>query len=790
MFSRSPFPRVVQSPVGHLADANIVPRYPIEQARWIWLPEHRGERPALARCELEFEASDELSTVLHVSADERFMLWLDGELLARGPDLSDPGHWAFASYAITLKPGRHRLEALVWWFGEAAPFNQMHLRPGFILAAEDRPDLATGHGPWRIAEIPGVTLGQGMPDTFQLIGPSLRLDAHLWFAPPQWLTPRAMPMPSMGWGTKNSSHRLHPTPLPEQRWSPRKLGRARAARPLGDPDAPWSSGSDPAVLAAWQLLGNGETALTCQPGEGWEVLFDFEDYVCAHPFITWSGEGSELVWDWAESLYVRPTAAGNHGGAKGNRDEIDGKFFRGFGDTFMAAAETREQFNPVWRAGRYIRLRLRAGPRGAHLAALAVAETRYDAPQQLEITTPDPALQAALPIMIRSLEIGHHEVFCDTPFYEQLMYTGDTHVRLLNEYISNHDIAAARHAITLFDWSRGECGWVAGRYPSRFFQIIPVYSLSWIFMVRDYAWWRDDPPTVRAALPGMRATLDLWLEHLPVDGLVGHLPGWNYLDSAAGWKQGVPPGLESGGSTSVNLLLLLALRNAAELERIHGETTRAALWTEKADALGHTLLAQRWDAQAGLWNETAHGEPSEHAQALAALADATPAADLERNLEAWQRELPRLPRANLYFSFFVFAAFAKAGRTDLLLARLDFWRNLPARGFFTTPEHEHDDCRSDSHAWSAHPLYHLVAGVAGIQPDAPAFGRVLIAPRPAHWPSLRVRCCHPRGFLEVDLTFDGDALGGFVELPAGVTGRLLWRDREIPLPSGRLTLPA
>jgi hypothetical protein len=43
---------------------------------------------------------------------------------------------------------------------------------------------------------------------------------------------------------------------------------------------------------------------------------------------------------------------------------------------------------------------------------------------------------------------------------------------------------------------------------------------------------------------------------------------------------------------------------------------------------------------------------------------------------------------------------------------------------------------------------------------------------------------HPRGFVEVDLRRDGEALEGTVTLPHGVSGAFCWRGNERPLDPG------
>ena len=63
--------------------------------------------------------------------------------------------------------------------------------------------------------------------------------------------------------------------------------------------------------------------------------------------------------------------------------------------------------------------------------------------------------------------------------------------------------------------------------------------------------------------------------------------------------------------------------------------------------------------------------------------------------------------------------------------RLEPWRGMLAMGLTTVPETP-EPTRSDSHAWSAHPNYGLLATVLGVRPAEPGFRSVRIAPH--HYP--------------------------------------------------------
>ena len=85
--------------------------------------------------------------------------------------------------------------------------------------------------------------------------------------------------------------------------------------------------------------------------------------------------------------------------------------------------------------------------------------------------------------------------------------------------------------------------------------------------------------------------------------------------------------------------------------------------------------------------------------------------------------------ASYYFRFYLARALDHAGLADEYLQSLDPWRKLLPMHFSTWPEVP-GDTRSDSHAWSAHPIYDMLTLVAGIEPASPGFASVRIAAAP------------------------------------------------------------
>jgi hypothetical protein len=107
----------------------------------------------------------------------------------------------------------------------------------------------------------------------------------------------------------------------------------------------------------------------------------------------------------------------------------------------------------------------------------------------------------------------------------------------------------------------------------------------------------------------------------------------------------------------------------------------------------------------------------------------------------------------------------------LFLKRLDLWRDYVKKGLATTQEapdsgkNGQKESRSDCHAWGAHPIWFMQTGLAGIKSAAPFFKKVRVAPCPGGLKELKASHPHPKGWIEVDLKFDGDKASGTINTP-------------------------
>jgi hypothetical protein len=124
---------------------------------------------------------------------------------------------------------------------------------------------------------------------------------------------------------------------------------------------------------------------------------------------------------------------------------------------------------------------------------------------------------------------------------------------------------------------------------------------------------------------------------------------------------------------------------------------------------------------------------------------------------------------------------------DRYLDSIGPWRTLLPLHFSTWPEIP-GETRSDSHAWTSHPIYDLLSVVAGIEPASPGFATVRIAPHLGALPSLTASFPHPAGVIRVQYTRVNAGLKAVVLLPDKLTGNFEFGDKTWPLKPGENTI--
>jgi alpha-L-rhamnosidase len=753
-----------------------------KDASWITHPGITGDEYGVYhfRQTLELEEKPQHLNV-HVSADNRYRLYVNGVSVIAGPQRSDVMHWRYEEIDLApfLREGNNVIAAVVWHWGEHKPVAQHSFRSGFLIrgASADEALIDTGTSAWKsyankaYAALP-VTREQVGGYYASPPGESMDANAYPWgwqqsdFDDAAWPIAEIIrvvrdrgtfPFNAGGW-------QLVPRTIPAMDEHPVRFESVR--RTAG-------------VKTDGKFLQNNG-ALVVPANTTATVLLDQAHLTNAYFRMTTSrGAGSEVTVTFAEALK-------DENGIKGHRDEIDGKTISGIVDRFKVDGGKNREFQTLWfRTYRYVELNIRTGDEPLEINDVSGLYTAYPYELNAKFGSDLPWLKDMWAINWRVLRLCAWETYFDTPYYEQLQYIGDTRLQaLLSIYMSGDD-RLMRQALTHFDLSRIPEGITASRYPSDLGQYIPTFSLFWVAMVHDYWMHRDDEDYVRGMLSGVGNVLSWFEDKVDETGLVGPLPFWPFADWADEWGGGgMAPGGKDGHSVLITLQFAYALQRAVELERKFGVEEEADRLQALANSLLDAARSKGYDPERGLFRDSLEVATfSQHTNTMAILTGAAPK---EERQAIMQRVLEdkSLIQAGYYFSFYIHEAMREAGMGHRYIEQLKPWQDMLALGLTTTPE-KPPPSRTDSHAWAAHPNYGLLATVLGIRPSAPGFTSVVIAPNLGPLQKAEGTMPHPLGDIHVSLQrVDPDGIEARITLPDGLQGSFEWQGETVRLQSG------
>ncbi len=763
-------------------------------AWWIWSAEGISRpRPDAGPFRVRyfrrvFEAPAGASLKVHVSADTRYKLFCNGELVSRGPAKGDVQHTFYETVDLTgrLNPGRNVLAAQVEYYGDVfcnyreggASVSHMTAAPGFVLdgvlRGGDGTALEALHTDrrWRVL-IDRACRHQIESAYSHCVGmlEDFNCAAYPWgfaaadFDDSAWPAAREV-CQALRLEADHDAYMPHRlmgrmiAPLEES--APRRFAAAFRS-PTGED------------LAAWSAMLSGEAVVRLPPRSQAVVLIDAGELTTAYPRIVFSGgAGSAVRLRYAEAL-SQPSHV------KARRDDLSYGDVHGYSDIVRPDGPRRSYEPFFWRTFRFLRLELTTAGEPLTIHSLEYVFTGYPFVALAEVETSDPQSRPIWEMCWRTARLCAHETYEDCPYYEQLQYAGDTQVQAMVSYVVAGDASLARQFLYQFDWSRRYDGLIRSRYPSRVPQIIPFWSLHWVMSLRDYWEYTGDHGTVQELLGGVMAVMDYFHRHRSPEGIVGRLDGWLVADWCPQWTaeldgNGVPPGCRTGQGAFASMITAAALNDAAELASVGGgDPSEFRGRAESLRAAAHQVF---YDEPRGLYRDMPGGETASAYTNVWAILAGMPC-DRAGLAEKVLRD-ERLCALTVFSTYFAWRALVRAGRYELMGELLRPWRRMLEMGLLTCPETpDFATTRSDCHAWGCGPMVEYVREVLGVRPAEPGYAAIAIEPKPAglrfargRVPLTRVSAAEPARFVHVDWRIEGARLVFAARSPEGIPVRV------------------
>jgi alpha-L-rhamnosidase len=713
--------------------------------------------------------------IVHVSADNRYKLYVNGTLVSLGPARGDYYYWNYETVDLApyLVAGKNTIGALVWNEAQYRPEAQISVRTGFIIQGNSpAEEILNTNRSWKCTRdaghmpIPGYFFAASkgeMVDMNQAVKgdwTAADYDDSAW---PLANKVSDGELKGMAWGTDWS---LVPSTLPAREMTYQRILKLRSAVGMSVPPT----------------FPQEKTSLTIPANTIVTLLLDQTFETNAYITLNFSGgKDAGISLGYAESLYEK----GSRGTRKGNRNDVAGKEFIGRIDSLIADGGTDRTFTTLnFRTFRYIRLIVKTKDDPLVIDDLYGTFTGYPFKRSSVFNTDNSEIKQILDIGWRTARLNAWETYTDCPYYEQLQYIGDTRIQAMISYYNTSDDRLARNAINEIDHSRLPEGVTRSCFPSKGTQVISTFSLWYICMLHDYWMYRGDNDFIRNKLLGERGILDFFSKYQQPDGSLKDTPYWAFVDWAGNMAGGING--PDGSAAIYDLQLLWAYQWAAEMEAKIGLHDYAVIYSQKAAQLKATIRRKYWVPVKKLYADNIlKNSYSQHVNSLAILTGLVSGADMP----AVAKELlndKSLTQCSVYFKYYLNQALVKAGLGNDYMSWLGIYRENIAMGLTTWAEYSDvNTTRSDCHAWGASPNIEFFRTVLGIDSYAPGFKKIKIEPHLGAITKVSGSIPHPDGKVDVSYLLDKDKWHIDIRLPDKTSGIFVWKKKTYLLKAGR-----
>ena len=624
------------------------------RGQWIWTEGEASPRNFYLYLRREFSLPDSPKPVMvRVTADSRYILWVNGKLVSRGPVRSDPRWQSFDEVDVTkyLRKGENVFAALVHHYGEST--YSYHLGQGAFLldccirtSGGVKVNVSTGPD-WRVLPssvwedvVRRITRHQGF---YEIAHPALEPDG--WKEPgcdeSAWMKPTIVGQVGQGpW------KRLVPREIPFQTECmvhPVAILQTGSVteQPTEDPSAtlrnialtmqqevlkPHKKGKAPNwkasvdnLLAAPNIENLMASSVFMPGGSPWQYSPPPSPAVIRFKPDTAPNSGSYLLLDFGREVSGFPCIdleTESSGTIDLGYGELlfDGRIdpFRSnvcYADRVIAQPGKTDWQAFEKRAFRYMQVDLKGFRGEVKLKAVSLVFSTYPVKWRGRVETSDPNLNRLWNLGAYTVQLNMDDAFMDCPWRERVQWWGDALVEAMVAYYAFGDTKLIRQGIRHIAQSQRDDGITQCFYPGVSENAIPGFCLAWILSLADYFEWTGDKKAVREHWQQVVRLLEWFIQRLQPSGILGELHEyWNFWDWADEFVHIERP------SMVANAFFAGALQAAAELACIAGDKAASANYRCIRKKLVRAANQLFWDGSAGLYRDYPSDSPGAEIQ--------------------------------------------------------------------------------------------------------------------------------------------------------------------------------
>ena len=781
---------------------------------WIWYPEGRTLSNTFMYFRRRISVKREMrSAAIHVSADSRYQLYLNGTLVGRGPAVQDPGHPVFDTYDLSgrLREGENVVAALVYCYAVPTNTYVTSASPGktggFLCDLEIRLDdsrFTVGtDGTWRVARSNAypyrserLSRWRSLVEVFDA-----RAEPEGWtemeFDDSNWRN--AVPVERLTSIRSTDTGALRSRPLASLKeedvsvsevfdrfrvaWNADPVAyllNGDRAEPelevLADSSARAGSEENPRSLRS----GPVEFPVRIEHPDGLGGVFGLSKYTAGR--VSVSVDASEAT-EITIVLHERKPDSLSHA-----LRPTHGNWVR-----FICAEGSRTYTSIEVFACRYIAVVVDSA-RSVRIDKIGMLQQSYPLESEGRFESSDPSLDALFAASKATLIPCMHDIITDNTWREFQNWSGDIEHAKLTMYRCFGAYPLGRRSLSLIGQGVTDSGRVISAWPSSvpsfrgmeqhfigedrsFGPELPAHGMQWVSSLWQYYLHSGDISLLYETRPAVRRAVRWFRSHLGSDGLLS-LDLWDFA-----WHHVDHTGPVYPPVIATNLVYCACLIDASSIASATGEDGESDELLAEAHQLADAIHAASWDPRLSVHadipsTDSSRGHVSEHVISLALLLGLVPDEHHEHAVGLLISEDLDVGRGTPTFRNYIHWALTSAGRSDLVLSELSsLWSaqsSLSETGtfaeFFDHELKRRGGGPSNCQSASALPAYAISSILLGVRPTKPGFEEFVVAPTLGRLSFARGTVPTPRGFIQIECRAErDDSPSVSVEAPDGTS---------------------
>jgi len=443
----------------------------------------------------------------------------------------------------------------------------------------------------------------------------------------------------------------------------------------------------------------------------------------------------------------------------------------------------------AWKAFRYVQLIIRNHEDDVIIHWVGIRRRCYPIDIKGEFIIQDKQLHEIRQMCLHTLRLCMQDAFLDSSSREQQQWMGDGRLQAIYNYYISGDKRLHRKLLEQIGQSQHWTGITRARHPDGHHSIAPIpsFTLAWVNSFKDYLMYTDENGLLFDWWPNIVQAMRWFTAYENDEGLLEDVPYWMFIDWGDMFKGKVSETMNGGIVTALNIQYLEAILISEELAHIVGDDEAEANFLYRYERLNHSIKKELWNEELQVYSDCVIN--GRHNKIISEQSNTLAILHLhELRDERFEKiknnvllnDDDNIVSGSPFFMVNLLRALIKAGlkhrALDIIRKRYGHMLDNGATtvwelwDLFKVENGKVNRMVSASHAWGSAPILFFVEGILGIEPLVKGFEKFTINPELCGLGSVSGSVPTPKGVIKLDIREEGRKQCINIFIPGGCTG--------------------